>query len=149
MKRYSPYIIAVMVVLLLAVAIFHDIYKSDSRIVKYGNPAYERLLRECRYYKTEDECLVVKLYEGKNSSKGTAWYSVTVEKPGIAETQIFISSGTPGVDSIGLCEKEIKMMCGKGCVTIPVDELDSKIKVPLIYYNGEMSKDGEVLSDKI
>lgn len=149
MKRYAPYIITILVAILLTAAVFHKFFGQGARNVKYGNPAYERLVRECRYYKTGDECLVVKLYEGRNSAKGTSWYSVTVEEPGIDETQIFISSGNPGVDSIGLCEKEIKLMCGKGCVTIPIDELDSRVKIPLIYYNGEEMRDGEVLSNKI
>lgn len=149
MKRYSPYIVAISVFILAAGAIFHDRFETRHRNNKYGNPDYEKLVRECRYYKTEDDFITVKLYEGKNSERGTSWYSVTFKRPGTEETQIFISAGSPGIDSIGLCEKEIKLMCGKGCINIPVDELESRFGVPLIYYNGKEVKEGSGLSDKI
>ena len=35
--------------------IVHKIYEKRSRVVKYGNPANERLVRECRYYKTDQD----------------------------------------------------------------------------------------------
>jgi len=149
MKKYSSYIVFLLVVGLVVAAIFHDRFKSKHRTIKYGNPSYEKLVKECRYYKTEDDFVTIKLYEGKNSERGTSWYSVTFEKPGKDETQIFASSGTPGIESIGLCEKEIKLMCGKGCINIPFDDLESRFEVPLIYYNGKEVKEGSLLSDKI
>ncbi|HOP29722.1 MAG TPA: hypothetical protein P5120_08040 [Spirochaetota bacterium] len=149
MKKYTSYIAFLLVVILAVAAIFHDRFKSRHRNVKYGNPSYEKLVKECRYYKTEDDFITVKLYMGRNDDRGTTWYSVTFEKPGKEETQIFASAGTPGIESIGLCEKEIKLMCGKGCINIPVDEIESKLEVPLVYYNGKEVKEGSLLSDKI
>lgn len=148
MKRYSSHIVLLCLVLLCAGVIVHKIYEKRSRVVKYGNPANERLVRECRYYKTDQDCLTVKLYEGRDVSRGTSWYSVTFEKPGSTETQILVSAGNPGIESIGLCEKEIRLMCGKGCINIPVENVDERFRVPLIYYNGkEIGESG--LSDKI
>lgn len=149
MKRYISYIIALSVFILVIGAIFHGSFKTKQRNVKYGAPSFEKLIRECRYYKTEDDFITVRLYEGRNSERGISWYSVTFEHPGKEETQIFVSSGKPGIDSIGLCEKEIKLMCGKGCISIPVDELEPKFRAPLFYYNGKEVKEGSGLSDKI
>ena len=149
MKKYTSYIAFLLIITLAVAVIFHDRFRSSHRNIKYGNPTYEKLVKECRYYKTEDDYFTVKLYEGKNSERGTTWCSVTFEKPGKEETQIFASSGTPGIESIGLCEKEIKLMCGKGCINIPVEDLESRFEVPLIYYNGKEMKEGSRLSDKI
>lgn len=149
MKRYYSYIVFILVLILAAAAIFHDSFRSKHRNTKYGDPSFEKLVKECRYYKTEDDFITVKLYEGKNIERGTIWYSVTFEQPGKEETQIFASSGNPGINSIGLCEKEIKLMCGKGCINIPIDDLESRFEVPLIYYNGKEMKEGSRLSDKI
>lgn len=148
MKRFYPYIALLAVVTLAAAAVFHKIYNSGHRIVKYGNPAYERLIRECRYYKSDKDYITVKLYEGRNSVRQSIWYSVTYEQPGTAEAQIFISAGNPGIESIGLCDKEIKLMCGKGCINIPLDSLKERADVPLIYYNGRETEESG-LSDKI
>ncbi|HOP64734.1 MAG TPA: hypothetical protein PK358_14560 [Spirochaetota bacterium] len=149
MKRYTSYIITFTVLFLAVAALFHHVYKPKFRNIKYGNPVFERLVRECRYYKTEDDYITVKLYRGDNRERGTVWYSVTFERPGTDETQIFISAGEPGIESMGLCDNEIKLMCGKGCINIPVDNIESRLTGPLIYYNGKEIEDSGVLSDKI
>ncbi len=149
MKKYASYIIFILVVILAIFAFFHDRFKAKDRNIKYGNPQMEKIIKECRYYKQNGEVQTLKLYEGRNSARGTSWYSLTYEGEGIKETQIFISAGDFTVDSLGFTEKEIKLLCGRGCITIPVDKLESKIEVPLIYYNGKEMKEGSFLSDKI
>lgn len=149
MRYYAPYIATLIVIVFIVAALFHHGSRYTGRSVKYGNPAKEKLIQECVRLNNNDEALTFRLYMGSDGAGGACWYSVTVKQGKNKEQQIFASFDHPAVSKINACDSSLQIICGKNKIEIPIDELDKKIVVPFVYYQGEEIKGDCVLSDKI
>jgi len=149
MRYYAPYIVSLIILLLIGSALFHKGYKPKIRNYKYGNPENEKLVYVTKNNISENDFLLLRLYIGSDKAAGEFWYSVTLEKPEIEESQIFAAFGRPTVDKIIIVENKIKLISGKTSIDIPVDQLNYRVKSPIVYYMGEEVKSGDPLSDKI
>lgn len=148
MRYYAPYIVTFIVILFIGSALFHQGSKFRYRDVKYGNPAKEKLVQEAVHINKEAVPLKFRLYIGNDGSGGASWYSITYEHGG-REKQIFASFENPVVSKINACDNCLLIICGKNKIKIPMQELDQRIMVPLVYYQGEEIRGGDCLSDKI
>lgn len=148
MRYYAPYIAALFVIIFIGSALFYHGSRFRGRDVKYGNPAKEELVQEAVHIKEDGVSLKFRLYMGSDGSGGACWYSVTYEHEG-REKQIFASFDSPVVERINVCDRCLTVVCGKNRLEIPVEELDSRVLVPLVYYQGEELKENSILSDEI
>lgn len=148
MRYYAPYIVTFIVVLFIGSALFHQGSKFRCRDVKYGNPAKEKLVQEAVHINKEAVPLKFRLYIGSDGSGGACWYSITYENAG-REKQIFASYDHPVVSKIKVYDSCLMIICGKNKIEIPMEELDQRIMVPLVFYQGEEVKRCNTLSDKI
>jgi hypothetical protein len=135
MRYFAPYIVTAVAVILIVPALLIKTYSPKIRDYKYGNPEFETLVQN--YKNTHFADITVKLYIGKDNSGGALWYSVTVEKPNIKESQIFASFGEPVIDKVSIVEDKIKLTAGKTSIDIPLREIDERIKSPLAYNKWE------------
>ena len=145
MRYYTPYIATVIVVIATVSVLLFKSYQPNIRDYKYGNPEYETLIQTAQ--NTGLSNITARLYMGKDNSGGPLWYSVTVEKPGLKETQIFASFEEPVVDKVSVVDGKIKLTTGKTFIDIPVGEIDERIKSPLVYDEQKKSKSEENSTD--
>jgi len=138
MRYFTPYIVTAVVIISIVSALLIKTYKPKIRDYKYGNPEYEMLIQS--FKNTSLENITVRLYMGKDNYGGSLWYSVTVEKPDVKETQIFASFGEPVIDKVSIVDNKIKLTTGKTSIDIPVSEIDERIKSPLAYNKREELK---------
>ncbi len=148
MRYYAPYIVTFIVMLFIGSALFHHGSNLKLRNVKYGNPAKEKLVQEAVHISKEAVPLRFRLYIGSDGSGGACWYSITYEDEG-REKQIFASFDHPAVSKISACDNCLKIICGKNKIEIPIHELEQKMIMPLVYYQGEEIREDDILSDKI
>jgi hypothetical protein len=148
MRYYAPYIAAFFVIIFMGSALFHHGSRFRGRVVKYGNPAKEKLIQEAAHINKDGVTLKFRLYMGSDGSGGACWYSVTYENDG-RERQVFASFDNPVVNKINACDRCLSVICGKNKIKIPVEELEQRVMVPLVYYQGEELKDKSALSDEI
>ena len=148
MRYYAPYITAFIVIIFMGSALFYHGSRFRSRDVKYGNPAQERLIQEAVHINKEGVSLKFRLYMGSDGSGGACWYSVTYEHDG-KEKQIFASFDRPVVEKLNTCDECVAIVCGKNRIEIPLEELEQRVIVPLVYYQGEELNENSSLSDKI
>lgn len=149
MRYYAPYIVSLIILLFISSALFHKGYKPKIRNYKYGNPEHEKLVYESRGSLQSDNFLLFRLYIGSDNAGGEFWYSVTLEKPGMGETQIFASFGAPAIDKLIITEKKVKLVSGRGSIDIPLDHLDERLLNPLVYFMGKEVEPVKASTDKI
>jgi len=149
MRYYAPYIAALIVIIFIASALFHHGSRFTGRSVKYGNPAKEKLLQEYVQLKNSEDALKFRLYMGSDGSGGACWYSVTAKQGKGKEMQVFASFSTPVVDKITACDTHLRVICGKNIIKIPLNELDQRSMVPLVYYMGNEMEGDTLSADKI
>ncbi len=147
MRYYAPYIAALIVIVFIVAALFHHGSRYTTRSVMYGDPAKEKLIQECVRLNESGESVIFRLYMGSDGAGGACWYSVTVKQGKDKEQQIFASFDHPVVSKINACDSCLQIICGKNKFKIPMDELEQKIIMPHVYYQGEAIRKGDCLSD--